>query len=84
MKGPITIDVLEKGATVNSTSYCQLDKQNLPYLLNNPSLINKVIYYVCFSITCHPKANRIHSTQIQIFNLKVNKQMTSPTPTLLP
>ena len=31
MKGPITIDFLEKGAVVNSASYCQLIRQNLPY-----------------------------------------------------
>ena len=34
MKGPITIDFLEKGATVNNASYCQLLKQRLPYLFS--------------------------------------------------
>ena len=29
--GPITIDFLEKGATVNSTYYSQLRRQNSPY-----------------------------------------------------
>ena len=38
MKGPITIDFLEKDATVNSASYSQLKllRQNSPYLLNKP------------------------------------------------
>ena len=31
----ITVDFLEKGATVNSASYCQLLKQISPYLLND-------------------------------------------------
>ena len=35
MKGPITIDFLEKGATVNFASYCQLLRHNSPYLLND-------------------------------------------------
>ena len=35
MKGPITIDFFEKGASVNSASYCQLLRQNSPYLLND-------------------------------------------------
>ena len=35
MKGPMTIDFLEKGTTVNSASYCQFLKENSPYLLNN-------------------------------------------------
>ena len=33
---PITIDFLEKRATVKSTSYCQFHKQISPYLLNEP------------------------------------------------
>ena len=32
MKGPLAIDFFKKGATVNSTSYCQLIKQNFSYL----------------------------------------------------
>ena len=40
MKGPITIDFLEKGASINSTSYCQL-LQHSPYLLND--LYNNII-----------------------------------------
>ena len=36
MKGAFTIDFLEKGATVNNTSYCQLLKQNSPNLVNDP------------------------------------------------
>ena len=35
MKGPMTIDFIEKGATVNNASYCQLLWKNSPYLLNN-------------------------------------------------
>ena len=38
MKGPITIDFLEKGATVNSVSYCQHPRQNSLYLLNDPHI----------------------------------------------
>ena len=34
-KGLIDINFFEKGATVNSASYCHLLRQNLPYLLNN-------------------------------------------------
>ena len=40
MKGPITIDFIEKGATVNRGSYCQFLWQNSLYLLNNPRIIN--------------------------------------------
>ena len=36
IKGLITIDFLEKGATVKSASYCQLSRQNSPYLFNDP------------------------------------------------
>ena len=35
MKGSITFDFLEKGATVNSASYCQLLRQYSPYLFND-------------------------------------------------
>ena len=38
MKGPITIDLLKKGAGINSASYCQLLMQNSPYLLNGPRI----------------------------------------------
>ena len=31
-------DFLEKGATVNSPSYCQLLRQNSPCLLNDPRI----------------------------------------------
>ena len=31
LKGPITIDFLEKGTTVNSASYGQVLRQNSPY-----------------------------------------------------
>ena len=37
MKGSVTIDFIEKGATVNSDSYCQLLRQYFP-LLNDPSI----------------------------------------------
>ena len=36
--GPITIDFLEKGATVTVASYCQFCRQNSPYLLNDPHI----------------------------------------------
>ena len=36
MKGPITIDFFVKVATINRPPYCQLLKQNSPYLLKNP------------------------------------------------
>ena len=36
MKRPITIDFLEKRATVNSISYCHLLRQYSPSLLNDP------------------------------------------------
>ena len=36
MEGPIIIDFLEKGITVNSASYYHLFRQNSTYLLNNP------------------------------------------------
>ena len=35
MKGTPTIDFLEKGASLNNASYCNLLWQNSPYLLNN-------------------------------------------------
>ena len=37
-KGPITIDFLEKDATVNSASYCQIS----PYLLIDPCILELV------------------------------------------
>ena len=36
MKGPISIDFLENGASVNSAFYCQLLWQNLLYSLKEP------------------------------------------------
>ena len=43
MKGPTTIDFLEKKkkkkAIVNCASYCQLLMLNSPYLLNNPHIV---------------------------------------------
>ena len=36
IEGPMTIDLLEKDASVNNTFYCQLCRQYLPYLLNDP------------------------------------------------
>ena len=35
IKWPITIDFLEKSATIKSHSYCQFFMQNSPYLLND-------------------------------------------------
>ena len=45
MKGAITIDFLEKGATVNNVSYGQFFRQNLPYLLNDSPIY--VRFCVC-------------------------------------
>ena len=39
MKGPIKIDFLEKDTIVNSPSFCQLLRQNSPFLLNDPRMI---------------------------------------------
>ena len=36
IRGPITNKFLEKDSTVNSASYCQVLRQNSPYLLNDP------------------------------------------------
>ena len=38
----ITTDFLEKGPTINSASNCQLSRQNLPYLLNDPRIFQDV------------------------------------------
>ena len=48
MKGPITIDLLEKGAGVNNSSYCQLLRRNSPYLL---TYIYIYIYIVIYRLT---------------------------------
>ena len=45
MKGTIAIDFLEKVAIVNSTSYCELLRENIPYLLND------LCIYVLYSIS---------------------------------
>ena len=47
MKGPIAIDFLEKGAPVNSTFFCQLLRQNSPYLMNDSPLCVCVCVCVC-------------------------------------
>ena len=44
MKGPITIDFLEKGTTLNSSSYYQLFQQNSSYLLIDPHI------YMCVCV----------------------------------
>ena len=36
LEGPITKDFLEKGVTLNSSSHSVLQRQNSPYLLNDP------------------------------------------------
>ena len=55
-KGLIDINFFEKGATVNSASYCHLLRQNLPYLLNNlrtfPS--RKFFSYLFYMIFLQP------------------------------
>ena len=38
MKGPITIDFIQKGSIVYSFTYFQLLRQNLPYLLKDPPI----------------------------------------------
>ena len=40
MKGLITIDFLEKSATQNNASYCQLLRKNPTYLLNKSRIFN--------------------------------------------
>ena len=58
MKGPITIDFQEKGASVNSTSYYQLLWQNSPYLLNDTCIL-----YNCFK---YPKIRKAICQSCQI------------------
>ena len=41
MKGLITIDFFEKGATGNNTLNCQLLRKNLSYLLNDPHIYSQ-------------------------------------------
>ena len=43
-KKPMIIDFFEKDATVNSTSYCQLIRQNSPYLLKYPLIFTKPLF----------------------------------------
>ena len=42
MKGPIIIDFFEKAATVNNVFFCQIQKQNSPFLLNDPYKYTKI------------------------------------------
>ena len=44
MKGLYTDDFCEKDTTVNSSYYCQLIRQNSPYLLNNPCTHVKLLF----------------------------------------
>ena len=44
MKGPITIDFLEKAATANSSSYCLFLKQNSPFEWTSVFVLR---YYSC-------------------------------------
>ena len=60
MKGSISINFLEKGATKNNFSYCQLFKQNSPYLLDVPyiwdswrSIISLLICYILAETHTH-------------------------------
>ena len=46
MKGSITIDFLEKGATINGTSFCQLPRQISHYLLNISGTIMYMYIYI--------------------------------------
>ena len=57
-KGIIPIDFLEKGAIVNSTSFCQYLEQNLPYLLNDP-LILAITLAVILLVTVVPAVEDI-------------------------
>ena len=43
---PITKDYLDKDATVNSTSYCQLFRHNSSYLLNNLYIYIYIYIYI--------------------------------------
>ena len=44
MKGPIIIDFLEKDATINSVFYCEILRQNFPYLLNDSYISCSAVY----------------------------------------
>ena len=46
MKGPMTIDFVEKGATLNSASHCQLFRQNSPYILNEPHTFFNISIFI--------------------------------------
>ena len=52
MKGLMIIDNLEKGANVNSVSYCQFLRQISPFLLNDPDIkkTNKQNMIICIAI----------------------------------
>ena len=56
IKEAITIDFFEKGAAVNSASYCQLLKQNSPYLLNDPRINPYVDLYCSLIPICKSHA----------------------------
>ena len=51
MKRVVTIDLHEKGAIVNSASYCQFQRQNSPYSLNETPLIYIYIYIYIYTHT---------------------------------
>ena len=59
MKEPITIDFREKAATVNSTSYCQLLRQNSPYLLNDLHAYACVGVCVCIYIYIYIRTHKV-------------------------
>ena len=46
MKGPITIDFLEKGARVINASHFQLFRQYLPYLLDERRIITCISNFI--------------------------------------
>ena len=67
MKGPITVDFLEKGTTVNGAFHCQLLKQNSPYLLNKSHIIKHTFFLKIKA------ENPLHFTNINLFNMKMSK-----------
>ena len=51
MKGPITMNYLEKGATVNSAYYCQLLRQYFPFF--DEWLYNYILYMLVWKHSFH-------------------------------
>ena len=58
---------IEKGETINSTSYCQLIRENSPYLLNITKLFSYfvLLFFFCFVIR---KKTLLNNNQKVIFH----------------